>query len=177
MLRVDVLLLERQEVVLDHEGSPEVLGLRLESGAVQGPLTIHAEIMKSGDVYLARGWVSGTLRQDCDLCLKAFEAPFKSFFESHYQERNGTEREPETADLELTGQETEIVLFDGKTLDLTDEVRQAVEMAVPMRAQCREDCRGLCAGCGADLNCESCRCSDPPQDDRWSALKGFKPDR
>jgi len=177
MLRVDVQLLERQDVSLDREGVPGAMGLRFPEGLVPGPVVVHAEMARSGDAYLARGWVAGAFRQVCDNCLKPFEAPFKSFFEVQYLERrNAGEREQEP-ERELSGNEEEIILFDGNTIDLTDEVRQAVELAVPMRALCREDCRGLCAGCGADLNLESCRCPDPPRDDRWSLLKDFKPDR
>jgi uncharacterized protein len=175
MLRVDVHVLERQDVVLDREGTPEALGFGLEPGSTRGPLAVHAEISKSGDSCLARGWVAGILTLTCDLCLKGFESPFKSYFEAHFRER-GTVPEEEAKEQELTGDEEETVLYDGKFIDLTDEVRQAVVLAVPMRALCREDCRGLCAGCGADLNRESCRCPDPPRDSRWSALRDFKPD-
>jgi uncharacterized protein len=179
MLRVDVHILERQDVVLDREGLPKALGLKLDEGMIRGPLAVHAEITKSGDSFLMRGWVSGLLRATCDLCLRSFEAPFKSFFETHYREREdgGAGEGKQELELELTGDETDIVPFDGILIDLTDEIRQAVVLAVPMRALCREDCRGLCAGCGADLNRESCRCPDPPRDSRWSALKDFKPVR
>lgn len=177
MLRVDVKLLERQDMVLDREGSPESLGLGLDAGLIQGPVKVHIEIAKGGDSFLSRGWVSGTMLKTCDRCLREFSEPFRSIIETHYQERRAARPQELSEEKELTGEEEETVLFDGNAIDLTDEVRQAVELAVPMRAQCREDCRGLCAGCGADLNLESCRCPDPPRDSRWTALKDFKPSR
>jgi len=175
MLRVDLLILERQDVVLEREGLPSSMGVKLEDGLFPGPLVVHAEISKSGESFLAQGWAKGRMRSICDRCLIGIEGPFQSSFVVHYRQAAGEVMDHEEKEKELSGEDTDTVLFNGKEIDLSDEVRQSVMLALPMRALCREDCRGLCAGCGADLNRESCRCPDPPRDSRWEALKGFKP--
>jgi uncharacterized protein len=135
------------------------------------PRDVRAEVSKSGESYMARGWVTGTMHLPCNRCLKDYDSPFKSDFEAHYLNRQDA-GSPATG---KSWEETETVLYDGDSIDLADEVRQAIELSIPTRALCREDCRGLCPSCGADLNQESCRCPDPPRDNRWAALKDFKP--
>ncbi len=171
MLKVALDNLERAEVVLDRCGLPRDWGVSVPHGLCQGPITVHAVLSKSGEIVLAHGWVSGSMRQTCDRCLKDFDMAFKSFFEVHFTQETGEEE----TEKELKEEDVDHVLFSGDVIDLTEQIRQAVELGVPMRALCREDCRGICAGCGVDLNLGSCRCSDPPGDDRWAVLKKFKP--
>ena len=65
-------------------------------------------------------------------------------------------------------------LDDGsESVDLTDEMREAILLAFPSYPVCRPDCRGLCSQCGADLNRMRCECR-PPADLRWGVLDDFK---
>jgi uncharacterized protein len=172
MLKVEMRFLEEKGLVLEEKGLARALGVELAPELCVEPLEIHCEISKSGDLISAKGWVKGKMRLVCDRCLKEFEKPYKSFFEARFQPRDPEKAETEE---EITEGEVEIVYFDGDVLDIADQVRQAVLLSIPMRVLCWEDCRGLCGGCGADLNVEACRCSEPPHDSRWSALKNWKP--
>ena len=46
-----------------------------------------------------------------------------------------------------------------ETIDLGEDLRQALTLSLPHRALCREDCQGLCAKCGANKNEGPCRCA------------------
>ena len=52
----------------------------------------------------------------------------------------------------------DIVLLESDEVDVTELARDAFILDMDTKFLCSEDCKGLCPGCGADLNCESCRC-------------------
>jgi uncharacterized protein len=109
----------------------------------------------------------------CDRCLKEFGSGYKSFFEVHY--RPQADEAADSDEAVNPDEAVETVFFEGDILDIADQIRQTILLSVPMRALCREDCRGLCAVCGCDLNVDSCQCSGPATDSRWSQLKNWKP--
>lgn len=170
-LTVELRQLERKDVRLRCAGEAEKLGLRLAPLKVRGPVEVDAELSRRGQLVLARGEVRGKAERRCARCLKVFIEPFRASLDVQYR------REPEKPldrELELTADEADTVYYDGETLDLSAEVREAALLAEPMRALCRPDCRGLCAGCGVDLNRGACRCPEKPGDSRWDALKRWK---
>jgi uncharacterized protein len=60
----------------------------------------------------------------------------------------------------------------GESVDLTEDIREAILLAFPSHPVCSEGCLGLCYLCGKNLNRGTCACK-PPVDDRWAALNGF----
>jgi uncharacterized protein len=60
-----------------------------------------------------------------------------------------------------------------ESVDLTEDMREAILCAFPSHPVCRSDCRGLCAKCGVNLNIGKCSCSHG-RDFRWDALGGIK---
>ena len=77
-------------------------------------------------------------------------------------------------EMSITGAEAEVSYYQGEGLLLEDALREQVLLAVPLKAICREDCKGLCPHCGKNLNLETCSCSEPVEDPRWSALKDLR---
>jgi len=172
MLKVELRSLEHEDLVLEEKGWAKSLGIDLEPKLTAEPLEIYCELSKNDDLISAKGWVKGKMILSCDRCLKDFENPYKSFFEVRYRSQK-VEEDPEGVET-FPEEHYEIVYFDGTLLDVADQVRQTILLTVPMRALCREDCRGLCGSCGINLNSETCQCSEPPSDSRWSALKNWK---
>ena len=173
MLKVRLRSLEKDDFVLQEKGLARDLGLDLDPELCQEPLEIYCKFSKTVDLVSTKGWVKGKMLLTCDRCLKEFESPYQSFFETLYRPNpreypKGAEEKAPLLDDE------EIISFDGEILDISDQVRQTVVLSVPMRALCREDCLGLCGGCGRDLNLESCQCQEPPADSRWEALRKIK---
>lgn len=58
---------------------------------------------------------------------------------------------------------------DMESVDLTEDVREAMILAFPVYPVCRSECKGLCDRCGKNLNEATCECA-PPDDNRWAAL-------
>lgn len=63
------------------------------------------------------------------------------------------------------------VEFFGRTLDLTDQVRESLLLLLPRKPLCREACAGLCPACGADLNEGACGCVRSEGDPRMEVLR------
>lgn len=66
------------------------------------------------------------------------------------------------------------ITTENGVLDALDVARTLLLLNIPMRFLCREDCAGLCSGCGANLNCEKCRCEKDEVDPRLAVLKNLK---
>jgi uncharacterized protein len=75
---------------------------------------------------------------------------------------------------QVDGTDPDAFEFDGLQLDLQPMVRELILLDAPATPLCRPDCQGLCPTCGVDRNHESCSCTPPPADLRWSALDAVK---
>ena len=62
--------------------------------------------------------------------------------------------------------------FWGRTLSLSDQVRETLLMLLPVKLLCGDDCAGLCPNCGHDLNEGLCSCGTRETDPRFEALRG-----
>jgi len=60
------------------------------------------------------------------------------------------------------------------TVDVTDQVCQAVLLAEPMHPLCSENCKGICSSCGVNRNQRDCDCRHDSIDSRWDGLKSLK---
>lgn len=64
--------------------------------------------------------------------------------------------------------------FVSPTIDITQDVRDALGIAIPMRLLCQEACKGICPTCGKNLNEGPCGCEAPEIETPWSALKSLQ---
>jgi uncharacterized protein len=60
------------------------------------------------------------------------------------------------------------------SVDLTQDIREAIILRFPPYPVCSVACRGLCARCGTNLNKNACHCARPATDQRWGALDGLE---
>ena len=62
-----------------------------------------------------------------------------------------------------------------ETVDITEDLREAVLLAAQAYPLCREDCQGVCARCGRNLNWGPCFCPPENRVDRaWHALENLE---
>ena len=61
-------------------------------------------------------------------------------------------------------------LFVDNIFDLSEMLRQYILLEVPYKPLCKEDCKGLCSSCGANLNYDSCSCSEKEVNNPFSEL-------
>lgn len=135
----------------------EVTGSRVDQGqeiVISGIAeAVHGGIMLTGEVRTV--WMG-----ECRRCLGQASGTVVSTFRELF------ERAGQSVDVS----EAENYLYTGEVIDLRELVKDQVILGLPWAPLCREGCRGLCPLCGANLNDESCGCSQRRVDPRWSAL-------
>jgi uncharacterized protein len=119
------------------------------SGRIEGRFSAE----KNGDRIRLEGELFGTALVDCVRCLKQFPLALTVPFELFAERRGADSRDEDELE-----RDAYMRFHDGRQLDLTADVRDALLLEVPMAPHCREDCRGLCPRCGADLNEGPCAC-------------------
>ena len=135
-------------------------------------VTGTAELVQGTDEIRVRGRISGELEGDCDRCLEAARLPIGGDFDLCYRPEYADSEAPEA---ELDEGETEIGFYEGTGLQLADVVREQILLWLPMRWICDPDCKGICPICGGNRNKVSCGCREQQVDDRWAALRDYRP--
>ena len=109
-----------------------------ESPDLSGSCTVHLEFSVGGESILMEGKVQGQWNLSCSRCLEEHAQDFEYGLEETYPLSQGT-------------------------IDLREDVRQALLLSVPVRSLCKSDCLGLCPQCGKNLNEGFCACKTPVQ--------------
>jgi uncharacterized protein len=165
--------LEMDKLRFDVSYPPERLDLSSTEFRQKGELRVsgEAELAAGGEEIRVRGRIGGVLERECDRCLEVTPLPIDGGFELYYRRAapdNAAERE-------IDESETEVGYYEGEGVDLADVVTEQVLLWLPMQWICRPDCQGLCPVCGRDRNRAACDCRPGAADDRWAALRGFRP--
>ncbi len=63
--------------------------------------------------------------------------------------------------------------FGEDSIDISENVHDALLLAVPIKPVCKDDCKGLCTQCGVNLNISDCSCEKNNTDSRWQALSNL----
>lgn len=58
---------------------------------------------------------------------------------------------------------------ENQSVDLTEDVREAILLVLPAHPVCRSTCKGVCPRCGANRNMGACNCQRET-DVRWGSL-------
>lgn len=128
----------------------------------------------------ATGDLVGSLRAECDRCLKPLEVDVAAHFDQRYEWGEGRPAagRPVAPDAdeehEVPAEELDVERLEAPVLDTAALAREQFELAEPVRVVCSEDCKGLCETCGVDLNSVDCGCAPAPGDPRWDALRNIK---
>jgi uncharacterized protein len=64
--------------------------------------------------------------------------------------------------------------YTGEVVNLENILREQVLLTLPLKPLCSETCQGICPRCGADLNRETCQCSEEESDSPFAILKNIK---
>lgn len=103
--------------------------------------------------------VSGTAKVHCARC----SAPLEVIV--HFPVQETLMREDEA-----NAEDDDVVLYQGKKIELDDILVSNFLMNAPVKYLCREDCKGLCPHCGINLNEQTCDCGKESIDPRWEKL-------
>ena len=148
-----------------------------KSGSCQfvSPVTIRVKVFRVDEMVEVEGQVTVGAIFTCSSCLKEFEQSVSSDFVLTYcRELPQVEIEDEEEGAELSAEDMGLILFDGREIDLSENIQEQLVMALPSRPVCDQECKGLCPQCGIDLNLASCDCRPQVVNLKMAALKDFK---
>jgi uncharacterized protein len=119
-------------------------------------LSFRGRLEQSGQDYLLRGDLRGSLSTACSRCLEPAELPLDVPVSVVYVEKEGgpsdDDDEPDTLDA------PDVLTFEDGIIDLAPEVRDEILLALPVSVLCRPECAGLCPVCGGNRNVKACDC-------------------
>ena len=141
---------------------------------LSSPINIEGKVSNTNKGLYLDVDVDFTLVDNCSRCLDEVEVPIEYSIQGFLVKEGFDEDEFEDDDA---------IIFDGQELDLVDIIEQTLDFKIPASVLCKEDCEGLCPQCGANLNKETCSCSETASDEddnidpRFAKLKDlFKND-
>jgi uncharacterized protein len=134
-------------------------------------LSFRGRLEPTGDDFLLRGQLVGTLHTICSRCLEPAILPLDVKVEVIYAEKDGA-KDDEEDNLDAP----DVLTFEGGIVDLGPEIRDEVLLALPVSVLCRPDCAGLCPICGGNRNLNPCDCAEreSARVSRLSVLAKFK---
>src|SRR5262245_23686070 len=170
-MRIELENLESGKSDFAHVYQPDDLNPIDERVILSAPANVTGKVRLAGNEVFVNGHIDARAQVECDRCLQLVESPVNADFALEYI--TGSEYESSAA-AELTEAEMSLSVFDGKTIDVDEIVKEQILLAVPTRTLCREDCKGICPQCGTDRNAGECSCVTNEIDPRWAALKNLK---
>ncbi|MFC1650770.1 DUF177 domain-containing protein [Candidatus Latescibacterota bacterium] len=119
--------------------------------------------------------VTAHAEQDCSLCAEPFRQEIKGDFSLIIRHLKKGElipsfAEDDSEDIEAYDDNLIFLPFGEDSIDISENVHDALLLAVPLKPVCKDDCKGLCTQCGANLNISDCSCAKNNTDSRWQAL-------
>ena len=128
---------------------PVPLGLDYEEVEFSNALSCAVRLFRQGDdnVYVTAD-IETKILVECGRCITPVDIDITTTFELLFSISSESSEESEADER----------YFDGETLDISDDVRQAIVLEIPAWPLCSETCEGLCPQCGADLNISACPC-------------------
>jgi uncharacterized protein len=128
-------------------------------------LTVSGIVTRQGDRIHVSAVASAEGQFECTRCTDPFDRVIEAPLEVDFVPPR----------LEADPEDENVHVYDpmaGPSIDLTQDVRDALALAIPMKHLCKSDCKGLCPTCGKNRNHEDCACELPEEiNENWSALK------
>ena len=131
---------------------------------------VHTSIVKK--TVLIVGTAKTKIKVPCSRCLAPFDLDIATDFSTTAMPEWASPVITDTMnDVELNGDDIDVISYDGDSIDLREEIAQQIIMSLPAKPVCRPSCKGLCNHCGIDLNQSGCQCSTANVNSPFAALK------
>lgn len=154
-----------------HVYQPEALALEESELRLITPAEVRGRVRRKGEDVELTGTVRAAVELLCARCLKPVAVPIDAEFAERFVTAVSWRSEEQH---ELASEDLNLSVFDGRSIDLDQLVREEIVLAAPEQVLCREDCKGLCPTCGIDLNASACECDTRQIDSRWEKLKDIR---
>lgn len=149
------------------EGSAEDAGIAPADAALEGSIVLEGFLYRSESQVELQARVHAVSLQVCDRCVAPVRHPIDAAVRLLCEKRGERDRR---SDAESRAEDSGLLYHDGRTLDLREEIREAVLLEVPWHPLCSPDCRGLCPSCGKNRNEGDCVCPPRRGAGPWDAL-------
>ena len=139
------------------------------------PVQAQLHARRLGDQVAIDGTVKTTVVLTCSRCLEHFEFDVETNFSATaVPERPLVAASIPKEEIELSGDAIDVILYEGESVDLRNEIAQQIIMALPFKPLCQENCKGLCSHCGTNLNQSTCTCQSGAANNPFAVLKSLK---
>jgi uncharacterized protein len=125
--------------------------------AFASPTSISLKINRSEKNIFIHGKINTSLQVKCIRCTEDFVYPVSEAIT--YTLTPSGETTKSHTESELTSEDLELSFYNGEEIDLYQILKEQIFLSIPSYPRCSNSCKGLCPGCGANLNVDSCRCS------------------
>jgi uncharacterized protein len=150
------------------EGSPEEAGIESKDADLSRPIVLEGDFVRTDNRVEVQARIATAVHLVCDRCLADLEQVLEASVRLFCEKQGRREQRGKTT----TGRDDEgLMVYDGHTLDLRDEIRQVVLLEVPWHPLCKTDCKGLCPTCGKNRNLGDCGCKSRDGAGPWNVLR------
>ena len=140
-------------------------------GKFVSPIHLDARVRKVKEEVTIEGRISTTVEMICSRCLKPHNECIDDTFEVLYCPRPDDSEQVD--EIELDEADLDISYYKGKSIAISELLRDQILLMLPVKPLCKPECAGLCPSCGKDLNEGSCTCSKRRLDPRFAVLENL----
>jgi uncharacterized protein len=150
------------------EGDPDDVGITPDDADLEGGVIFEGDFYRADTQVEIQGRARAVVRLACDLCIAPvrleIDAPVRLLCEKRAERDRRTDEEGNAED-------TGLLYYDGRNLELQEEIREVILLEIPWHPVCSPGCRGLCPQCGKNLNEGACGCVPRRAVTPWDALQ------
>jgi uncharacterized protein len=168
--RVALATLEEGANPVCLEGGVEEVGITSADAELQGPVVLEGIFYRAETRVEVQAHVHVMVLQVCDRCVAPVRQPIDAVIRLLCEKKGERDHR---SDAESRAEDSGLLYHDGRTLDLQEEVREAILLEVPWHPLCSPECRGLCPRCGKNLNEGTCGCPPRRRAAPWDVLGGM----
>ena len=165
----------KRKSVIEFDGKIHELDINSEESSLDDDIHIICKVQRNADLTRIESEVVASAMQECSRCLESFRHGIIGKFSIVICHLKKGETIPDYSEDDVDKDEDSLVyLFYGESsIDITENVHDALLLSVPFNPVCKENCKGLCPVCGNNLNVSDCGCVNKSDDSRWQALSGL----
>jgi uncharacterized protein len=151
-------------------GTPEEVEITPDEARLDPEIRVEGDAFRADARVEIQARIHAGAHLECDRCVGPVLAPIDAALRIYCEKRGERDLRGEE---QVRAEDVGLLYYDGRVIDLREEIRQVVLLEVPWHPLCRPDCKGLCPRCGRDLNQGACVC--PPERGRspWDALRNL----
>ena len=166
---------QNRKSVIEINGRISELDICSEEAAFDDDIKVICRLHRYVDLTRVEGEVIASASLECSRCLESYREDIAGNFLiiAHHLKKGEVISDFSEYD---EGEDTEnliYIAYGEDSIDINQNVHDAILLSIPLKPVCSEDCKGLCPICGNNLNESECGCNSENKDARWQAVSGL----